>query len=194
MSALNENALSVLAWDVYVAEWASITALDDSLSNAVTVISEMDALSYTRLASVTDVQFAVNTSENQIKVETDDNGVIYQAYTPQAKISWNWYEVGEIPAIQKILWVNVLDVVGSPNSKIYGQNLTTKELPKLVIKIVGKNDANGKNNIVYLYDAGLSGDLIQAFVDVVRAGDITPSAFEFLGNKGGTRVVKAERY
>jgi hypothetical protein len=43
------------------------------LSNVATVISELDALSYERMASVTDVQFAVNTSDNQIKIETDDN-------------------------------------------------------------------------------------------------------------------------
>lgn len=194
MSATNERALSILAGDVYIAQWAAITALDDSLSNAVTVKSQLDALSYARLASVTDVAFAVNTSENQIKVETDDNGVIYQAYTPQAKISGNWFETGEVIDLQYLLGLNVLDVAGSPAKKIYGQNLTTKELPKLVIKIIGKSDTDWLENTIYLYDAGLSGDIIQSFVDVVRAGDIQSSPFEFLGNKGGMRLTSAERY
>lgn len=194
MSATNQNALSILAGEVYIAEWAAITALDDSLSNAATVKGELDALSYSRLASVTDVAFSVNTSENQIKVETDDNGVIYSAYTPTAKISGNWFETGEIGSLEKMLGVEVLNVWGSPASKIYGQNITTKELPKIVIKIVGKDDTNGKSNTVYLYDAGMSGDVIQSFIDVVRAGDINPSPFEFLGNKWGLWLVSAERY
>jgi len=194
MSATNENALSVLACEIYAADWVSITALDDTLSNAVTVIWELAALSYTRIASITDVEFAVNTSENQIKVETDDNWVIYQAYTPQSKISWNRYETGDVNAVKTLLWLEVLDVAWSPTSRIYGQNLTTKELPKLVVKIVGKNDANLLNNTIYLYDAGLSWDIIQSFVDVVRAWDIKPSPFEFMGNKWGFRLAQAERY
>jgi len=194
MSATNEQALSISAGKVYIAEWAAITALDDTLSNAITVKSELDALSYERLSSVTDVEFAVNTSENQIKVETDDNGIIYQAYTPQAKITWNRYETGDVQALQYMLWVNVLDVAGSPASKLYGQNLTTKSLPKLVIKIVGINDSNWEKNTVYLYDAWLSGDVIQSFVDVVRAWDIKPSPFEFMGNKWWMWLVSAERF
>lgn len=194
MTATNATALSVLAWDVYIAPRASITALDDTLSNAVTVIAALDALSYTRIASVTDVEFAVNTSENQIKVETDDNGIIYQAYTPQAKISWNWFETWDVNAIKNLLWLSVLDVAWSPTQRIYGQNMTTKELPKLCIKIIGKNDSAWKNNIVYLYDAWLSWDIIQSFVDVVRTWDIKPSPFEFMWNKGGIWLVKAERY
>ena len=194
MSATNEQALSISAGKVYIAEWAAITALDDTLSNAITVKSELDALSYERLSSVTDVEFTVNTSENQIKVETDDNGIIYQAYTPQAKITWNRYETGDVQALQYMLWVNVLDVAGSPASKLYGQNLTTKSLPKLVIKIVGINDSNWEKNTVYLYDAWLSGDVIQSFVDVVRAWDIKPSPFEFMGNKWWMWLVSAERF
>jgi hypothetical protein len=103
MSASNENALSILAGLVYVAEWAAITALEDDLSNASAVSLELAALSYERLASVTDVQFSVNTSDKTMKVETDDNGTIYSAYEPTAKISGNWYETGEVNVLATIL-------------------------------------------------------------------------------------------
>ncbi len=192
MTATNQKALSVLAWQVYVANWATITALDDSLSNVATVISELDALSYERMASVTDVQFAVNTSDNQIKIETDDNWVIYQAYTPNAKISWNRYEIGEMDVLEKVLGINSVDVSGTTDYTAYGSNLAVKELPKLVVKIVWNNDANGKNKTIYLYDAWLNSDMIQGFVDVVRAWDVPNSPFEFMGNRWGLRLVKDE--
>jgi len=192
MTATNQKALSVLAWQVYIADWASITALDDSLSNVATVISELDALSYERMASVTDVQFAVNTSDNQIKIETDDNWVIYQAYTPNAKISWNRYEIGEMDVLEKVLGINSVDVSGTTDYTAYGSNLAVKELPKLVVKIVWNNDANGKNKTIYLYDAWLNSDMIQGFVDVVRAWDVPNSPFEFMGNRWGLRLVKDE--
>ncbi len=192
MTATNQKALSVLAWQVYVANWATITALDDSLSNVATVISELDALSYERMASVTDVQFAVNTSDNQIKIETDDNWVIYQAYTPNAKISWNRYEIGEMDVLEKVLGISSVDVSGTTDYTAYGSNLQVKELPKVVVKIVWNNDANGKNKTIYLYDAWLNSDMIQGFVDVVRAWDVPNSPFEFMGNRWGLRLVKDE--
>lgn len=193
MSATNENALSILAWLVYVAPWSAVTALLDDMSNSSIVAWELDALSYERLASVTDVQFSMNTSDKVTKVETDDNGTIYSAYEPTIKISWNWYETGEVNTLKTILGLNVLDIAWSPDQRIYGLNISSKELPKIVVKIVGRDDANGKNNTIYLYDAGLSGDVIQSFIDVVRAGDIPASPFEFLGNRGWFGLVRAER-
>lgn len=194
MSAKNENALSILAGLVYVAPRSAVTALLDDMSNSSIVAWELDALSYERLASVTDVQFSMNTSDKVTKVETDDNGTIYSAYEPTIKISWNWYETGEVNTLKTILGLNVLDIAWNPDQRIYGLNISSKELPKIVVKIVGRDDANGKNNTIYLYDAGLSGDVIQSFVDVVRAGDIPASPFEFLWNRGWFGLVKAERF
>jgi len=194
MTSVNENALSILAGLVYVAPRTSVTALLDDMSNSSIVAWELDALSYERLASVTDVQFSMNTSDKVTKVETDDNGTIYSAYEPTIKIAWNWYETGEVNVLKTILGINVLDVTGTPDQRIYGLNISSKELPKIVVKIIGKDDANGKNNTIYLYDAGLSGDIVQSFVDVVRAGDIPASPFEFLGNRGWFWLIRAERY
>lgn len=194
MTAVNEDALSVAVGDVYIAPRASVVALDDTLSNAATVITALDALSYERMASVVDVAFSVDSKTNQMKVETDDTGLIYQAYRPEAKIAGTWYESGDIDVLKRMLWLNVLDVAGSPAAKIYGQNLTTKTLPKLAIKIVGRADVNGKKNIIYLYDSAMNTEIMQSFADITRAGDIKGSPFEFIGNKGGCWLVKANKY
>jgi hypothetical protein len=55
--------------------------------------------------------------------------------------------------LEKVLGVNSVDVSGTTDYTAYGSNLQVKELPKLVVKIVGNNDANGKNKTIYLYDA-----------------------------------------
>ena len=92
--------------------------------------------------------------------------------------------------LEKVLGINSVDVSGTTDYTAYGSNLQVKELPKLVIKIVWNNDANGKNKTIYLYDAWLNGDLIQGFVDVVRAWDVPNSPFEFMGNRWGLWLVK----
>ncbi len=191
MAATNENALQITAGEVYVASYSSITALEDDLSNATTVQTELDALSYTRMASVIDTQISVNTGENLLKVETDDNGTIYTAYQPAVSISGSRYEVWDFDALEKIIWVSP---VVDGDSKLLGLNIKSKTLPKLVVKIVGKNDASGDNNVHYLHDCGFEGELVFGFVDLVRAGDLPNSPFEFVGNRWGTRLVDADRY
>lgn len=194
MAATNENALQLQAADVYVATRVPVTALLEDMSNADTVRTELEALTYVRIASVTDVQCAINTSDNVVRVETDDNGTIYTAFRPAATISGNWFEVGEIPALEVVLGISSTLVIGSPNKKLWGTNLATRKLPELIIKIVGKVDENNKNNTIFLYDCGLEGDLVFAFTDIVRAGDLPASPFSFTGNRGGFVLADFERY
>ena len=191
MSATNQTALSILACKVYIAPWASITALQDSLSNASTIIAQLDALSYSQLASVTDVEFAINTADKAMKIETDDNGIIYQAYTPMVKVTWNWFETGDVNSISALIWANVQT---SGTGRIYGQNITAKSLPHLVVKIVWVADSAWLSNTIYLYDAWMSWDIIQSYVDVVRAGNIKPSPFTFEWNKWWIWLVNAKRF
>jgi len=191
MAATNENALQITAGEVYIASYSSITALEDDLSNATSVQTDLDALSYTRMASVIDTQIAVNTGENLLKVESDDNGTIYTAYQPWVTISGSRYEVGEMDVLEKI--IGVAPVVDG-DSKLLGLNIKSKTLPKLVVKIVGKTDASGNNNVHYLHDCGFEGDLVFGFVDLVRAGDLPNSPFEFVWNRWGTWLVDADRY
>ena len=185
MSANNPWALSVLAWKVYVAPWAVLADnLLDNLSNAVQVIADLDALSYLQLASVTDVEFSVWTSEKKVIVETDDNGIIWTWYLPSAKITGNWFESWEIDVVADFLGLSSLSVAWSPSYKVIGQNIMPKTLPKMVIKIVGFADANGKSRTIYLYDSNMSWDIMTSFLDVIRAGNLKGSPFTFEGNKG----------
>ena len=194
MSATNQNALSISTGKVYIANWANITSLLDNLSNAVQVITDLDALSYTQIASVTDVTFAVWTGEKKVIVETDDNGIIWTGYIPSATINGNRFESNEVWVIEKMLWLTSLSVAWGTPYKVMGQNITPKTLPKMVVKIVGTADANNKKRTIYLYDSMMSADILTSFLDVVRAGNLKGTAFTFEWNKNGIRLHKTELY
>jgi len=71
-------------------------------------------------------------------------------------------------------------------------NIATRDIPELIVKIVTVADSDGAVNTAYLYNAGLSGELVNSFLDIVRAGDLPTSAFEFTGNKGGFVLINSE--
>ncbi len=85
-----------------------------------------------------------------------------------------------------------VDVTSPKAAKVMGQNLKVTELPSLVVKLDGMPDADGKTKTFYIIDAGMSGDLIYSFVDVVRNGGLKASAFELIANKGGARLAKID--
>ena len=194
MSATNSNALSISTGKIYIANWSAITALTDNLSNSVQVISDLDALSYTQIASVTDVTFAIWTGEKKVIVETDDNGIIWTGYIPSATITGNWFESNEVWVIEKVLGLTSLAVSATIPYKVMGQNITSKTLPKMVVKIVGTADSAGKKRTIYLYDSMMSTDILTSFLDVVRAGNLKGTAFTFEWNKNGIRLHKTELY
>lgn len=186
MSAVNQYALQDLIWEIYVIAKTDLTvAFKDDLTNSETLRAELDALSFTRLASVTDLQMSWNLSDNLVEVEADDTWTLKKFTRPAVVISWNWFEVWDIDSLKVILWINSLAVVGSPTSVNYGFNLTTRTIPELIIKIVTVPNAEWKVKTFYLYNAWVSGELVFAFLDVVRAWDLPASAFEFTWNKGG---------
>jgi len=111
MTATNSKALSVNPWIIEVASYSSsITTLADDMTNADTVRSELDALSYERLASIIDLQVSENYWANVVKIEADDNWVIYSSTKPEMTISWTRYEVLELDAINKLTGKNILQV------------------------------------------------------------------------------------
>lgn len=188
MAATNKTHLGTTAAKVYVAKATdAIPDLANDLSNYAAVATAIDALSLQRMASVTDIDFISSTSE-QVKTETDDNGVIFSAYTPQSKVTGNWFEPNNPDALAELLGIKVVDVAAAgaeKAKKVFGENLTSKELPSLVVKLEGMADADGKKKTFYIVDAGLSGDLIFSFIDVVRNSGLKSSAFELIANKGG---------
>lgn len=200
MWAINKDNLSTLAGIVEIALMpiTAITVKDD-MSDASSAITSMDALTYNRLASITDLKLSLNTSEKKVEQKADDTGTIYSAYTPGVKVTFNWFESGNLDAIKKMLWINVLDVtegadpVTNPASKITGMNIKPHELPQLIIRITGMKDSKGHKEMHYIYDAWMSGDLLRTFVDVTRAKEVPGSSLEFMANDGGFWLEKTER-
>ncbi len=194
MSAVNTKALQDQIWEIYVIAKTDLSAaFKDDLTNAEALRAELDAMTFTRLASVTDLQMSVNLSDNLVEVEADDTWTLKKFTRPAVTISWNWYEVWDIDTLKVILWINSLAVVWTPNSVDYGFNLATRTIPELIIKIVTTADTDWDVNTTYLYNAWLSGELVFAFLDVVRAWDLPASAFEFTWNKGWFVLVNNER-
>lgn len=267
MTAINESALPKNAWFLYVADYtSSITQLLADLSNASVVKWELDALTYERLASITDLEVIENLAESMLKVDTDDNGTIYKATTPKISVTGNWFELFETNVIEKILWQSVVNQAWTPvvdatqtwllntvtknqfyaingqnhdwtkqtissvkqgvttlvegtdyeivkvggsrwivfltafdatkttiltytytpaTSKFQGSLIAPKEIPALVAKVTSVDSATGKNRITYICNCGLESDLVSSFIDVIRAGDMKPTPFEFVGNKQG---------
>ncbi len=194
MSAVNENALQDQIWELYVIGRTDLSvAFLNDLSNSETLRAELDAMTFIRMASVTDLSLAVNLSDNLVEVEADDTGTLKKFTRPSAIISWNWFEVWDIDALKVLLGINSLDVVWSPTSVNYWMNLTTRTIPELIVKIVTVPDANNKVNTVYLYNSWLSWELVFSFLDVVRAWDLPVSAFELTWNKGWFVLINSER-
>ena len=75
----------------------------------------------------------------------------------------------------------------TPNAATYvGTTISSKEIPSLVVRVTSTDPATGKVKITYLIDSGFDGELVSAFVDVARAGNLEASPFSFKGNRLGT--------
>ena len=158
----------------------TITALTDNLSNAETVMGEIDALTLVRIASVIDLQSSEDYSD-KLKIETDDNGVIYTSTSPVVKISGTYYEIGNPNVLSEMLGKYVINGTGN---QIVGSKIGATEMPKLICRITSTLPG-AKVKKVYLLDANFVGQIINGFLDPNRAGDLPNSTFEFEGNKGG---------
>ncbi len=77
-------------------------------------------------------------------------------------------------------------------TKYLGLNVKALEIPKMVVKIVSSDWTN--TNTEYLINSWFEWELIGSYIDVVRAWDLTPSAFDFKANKLGSRIGKYERF
>lgn len=194
MSATNPNALQDVIGKLYVAPKVSLWVdLDDDMTNSESVRTALNALTYTRMASITDLTMSINLQDKLVEVESDDNGILKSFSLPTINITGNWFETGDVDALEVLLGIQSLAVAGSPNSVNYGFNLATRVIPELVVKIVTDADENGNVKTAYLYNAGLSADLQFTFLDIVRAGDLPASPFELAGKKGGFVLINDQR-
>lgn len=182
--ATNPNALQDVSAKLYVAP--RVTLSDDflnDLSNAETLRSELDAITYTRIASITDLTMAINLQDNLVEIESDDNGILKTFSQPSVNLTGNWFETGDVDALKILLGIESLNVAGSPDSVDYGMNINTRVVPEIIVKVVTEPDENNKVKTVYMYNAGISADLQFTFLDIVRAGDLPASPFEIAGKK-----------
>lgn len=183
MGATNEKDLNKNPAIIeIVQDPGTITEILADGSNAEAVKTEIDALTFIRLASITDLAVSDDYSDI-LKVETDDNGVIYSSANEVVNITGNWYEAGDSDAIAEMTNKYVVATV-TPVGEIVGSKIGATEMPSLIIRITS-DLGNSKVKQVYLKDSNFTGQLINGFVDVNRAGDLPNSPFEFASNKWG---------
>lgn len=145
MSATNSKALLVNPGILEVANWtAAIPVLLADGSNAAAVKSALDALSYVKLASITDLKVSENFGDKQVEIITDDNGTIYKSAVPKISVKGNWYEVGEISVVNKLTGKATLAIAGSATpitAEAHGTGWTVGTPIKL-------NNKDGDNSVV----------------------------------------------
>jgi len=181
MSATEEKYLNKYPGIIEIAlDPGTLTAILPDFSNVEAVKTEIDALTFARLSSVIDLLTNENYSD-VLKVETDDNGIIYTSTLPVVKISGTYYEIGDPDVLE--LMFNKLVVDGIDN-QVIGSKIENTELPKLIARITSALP-NSKVKQVYLRDCNSIGESITWFLDPKRAGDLPNSTFEFEGNKSG---------
>jgi len=181
MSATEEKYLNKLPGIIeIVKDPGTLTTIAEDFANAEAVKTEIDALTFFRLASVTDLQVEDDYSDI-LKVETDDNGIIYSSANEVVKVTGNYYEIGDPAPIAEMTGKQIVNGI---DNQIVGSKIGSKEMPKLIVRITSAL-AGGKTKQVYVRDTNFVGQLINGFLDVNRAGDLPNSPFEFEGNKGG---------
>jgi hypothetical protein len=153
MSAVNEFALQDVIGEIYVAPRTNLTAeFKNDMTTAEAVLTELDALSYQRMASITDLSLSTNLSDNLVEIEADDTGTLKKFTRPQVNITGNWYEVGDIDTLKVLLNIDSAIISGTPDAVVTGWELSTRDLPELIVKIVA-TDLAGKVKTAYLYNA-----------------------------------------
>lgn len=75
----------------------------------------------------------------------------------------------------------------TPNAGEYAGNVVdVVDMPRLAVRITSTDEQTGKVKIAYLVDCNFAGEMVLGFLDVVRAGDLPSSSFEFTSNRLGS--------
>lgn len=79
-----------------------------------------------------------------------------------------------------------VDYSYTPNAGEYAGNVVdVVDMPRLAVRITSTDEVSGKVKIAYLVDCNFAGEMVLGFLDVVRAGDLPNSSFEFTSNRLG---------
>jgi hypothetical protein len=148
MAATNAKALQTVPAIIEVAAYpaAGITNLLANNSNAQAVITDIETkiLSWSRLASVTDLAITRNVAEGMVEAETDDNATVFRGARPSVTVSGNWFEEGNLDSLQVLLGEAYTAVAASPvavTNEAKGTGWTQGTPIRL-------NNKNGANTIV----------------------------------------------
>lgn len=122
MPAVNSNQLNTVPAEVYYTPYvASVPTLATDGSNANAVKAYLAGLSYTRLASVIDLNITVEQSADMVEVITDDNQTIYKSSRPATGCTFTWYESSNLPAVAGLIGETVVSVAGTLTN-VLGEN------------------------------------------------------------------------
>lgn len=182
MGATNEKYLSKNAGIIEVIRVPALfTPLEADLSNVRAVKTAIDALTLKRLASVIDLSVSEAYGE-QITVDVDDNKRIYTSAEPVVTISGTFYETWD-PAIRTEILnkIKVTDLTG----EYVGNTIANADIPALILRITSTDPITSKVKQTYVIDASFTGELVTAYLDPKRAGNLANSPFQFTGNSGG---------
>jgi hypothetical protein len=132
MTATQEKYLNTKSAIIEVVrDPGTLTAILDDFSNAEAVKTEIDALTFKRLSSVTDLS-TVNDFSDQLKIEADDNAIIYNSTQNVVTVTGNYYEIGNPDVLEEMLGEKIVNGTGN---QIVGDKIGTKSMPRLIVRI-----------------------------------------------------------
>lgn len=194
MAAVNKTALPTQVALLYVAVLPAtgITALNASGSNAAAVITSVEtvvATGWKRLASLMNTKLSRDLSKNRKEILTDDTGTIWLSTIEDIGIDATWFESKNPDALALLTGIVSTTATGTISS---GTIIATRELPRLITKIVTVADSAGKFDVYYLIDSSVDGTLLTSFLKY--DGSFEGSNIKFNMNRGGTFVQSLQTY
>lgn len=183
--SINESFLPVNYGNLYVAPYPSsgITTLLADRSNADTIVTELEALTYTNVWEVIDLTINEDRASNLLKIDSDNRWTIYTSTRPDVNIAWTFWQA-QNPNITNVFFN---ESVLSDVSNEYGwTNIDNVEVANLVVKITSTydDDWSSRSRTDYLVKCVFEETLAKQFIDPTRAGDLPWSPFLFMGQKG----------
>jgi hypothetical protein len=118
MAATNEKALQTVPAILEVAVYpvAGITALNNNNGNAAAVVADIESkiVSWSRVASLTDLALNRNIADGLVEAETDDNGTVFRGSRAVISVTGNWFEEGDLDSLAVLLGEPYVSVAASP--------------------------------------------------------------------------------
>lgn len=166
---------------------AGITTLLADRSNADTIVTELEALTYTDIGEVIDLTINEDRAANILRVDSDNRGTIYTSTRPDISITGTFRQALNYNITNVFFNETVLTDTG----KVYGgTNADNTAVEELIVKIVSTYNDGGttRDRVDYLVKCIFEEALTKQFLDPTRAGSLDGSPFSFMTQKGGFYV------